>query len=348
MSSSGMSIAEHIDELRIRTIHIVICIAIITIFSMSFGIKAVVLPVMLPFIENASQQNNNNNNLTYIKLYYPFPDPFDNVALQLTSFMKDTLLPSGVKLIQTAPGQVFFAQVHISILIGIICSLPIVIREILGFVSPAFDQIKRKGETGDRRVDGSTRSDNDDDDVDSNIDDDKSNNIDIKDSIDGNISNVRQTKKEHRKNRPSSLSRINLIKVILPMFLLFIFGVVFSYILVIPFTLNFLYKYGESIGAETFLTVNDFITFVLQFILGFGIAFQLPVLMYALSLSGLTDSKFWQKNFRYAIIIITIFGAIITPDGSGVTMWFIALPLIALYAVGIVMIRRKELNTITP
>jgi len=325
MSSSGMSIAEHIDELRIRTIHIIICIAIITIFSMSFGIKTVVLPVMLPSIENASQQNNNtNNNFTNITLYYPFPAPFDNIALQLTSFMQATLLPSEVKLIQTAPGQVFFAQVHISILIGIICSLPIVIREILGFVSPAFDQIKRKGETGDRRVAGSTRTDYDDDDV------------------DGNISNVRQTKKEHRKIRSSSLSRIRLIKAILPMFLLFIFGVVFSYILVIPFTLNLLYKYGESVGAETFLTVNDFITFVLQFILGFGIAFQLPVLMYVLSLSGLTDSKFWQKNFRYAIIIITIFGAIITPDGSGVTMWFIALPMIALYAVGIVMIRRKE------
>ena len=333
MSSSGMSIAEHIDELRIRTIHIVICIAIITIFSMSFGIKTVVLPVMIPSIENASQQNNNtNNNFTNITLYYPFPAPFDNIALQLTSFMQATLLPSEVKLIQTAPGQVFFAQVHISILIGIICSLPIVIREILGFVSPAFDQIKRKGETGD--------------DVDGNIDDAKSNNNGIKDSIDGNISNVRQTKKEHRKIRSSPLSRIRLIKAILPMFLLFIFGVVFSYILVIPFTLNLLYKYGESIGAETFLTVNDFITFVLQFILGFGIAFQLPVLMYVLSLSGLTDSKFWQKNFRYAIIIITIFGAIITPDGSGVTMWFIALPMIALYAVGIVMIRRKEHDVI--
>lgn len=329
MSSSGMSIAEHIDELRIRTIHIVICIAIITIFSMSFGIKTIVLPVMLPSIENASQQNNNtNNNFTNITLYYPFPAPFDNIALQLTSFMQATLLPSEVKLIQTAPGQVFFAQVHISILIGIICSLPIVIREILGFVSPAFDQIKRKGETGDRRVAGSTRTDYDDDDV------------------DGNITNVRQIKKEHRKIRSSPLSRIRLIKAILPMFLLFIFGVVFSYILVIPFTLNLLYKYGESVGAETFLTVNDFITFVLQFILGFGIAFQLPVLMYVLSLSGLTDSKFWQKNFRYAIIIITIFGAIITPDGSGVTMWFIALPMIALYAVGIVMIRRKEVSTI--
>jgi sec-independent protein translocase protein TatC len=306
MSSSGMSIAQHVDELRIRLIHIIICIVIITIFSMSFGIKTAVVPISLP--------SGDGSQLNFVKLYYPYPDPLDNIALQLTSFMKDTLLPSEVKFIQTAPGQVFFAQVYISLLIGLICSLPIVIREIFGFISPAFVQIKGKGETGD-------------DDVQNNIN-----------------NNLRQAKKEHARSS-SSLSKINIIKILLPVFLLFIFGVVFSYLLVIPFTLNFLYSYGESIGAETFLTVNDFITFVLQFV--FGIAFQLPIIMYLLSLSGLTDSKFWQKNFRYAIIIITIFGAVITPDGSGVTMWFVALPMIALYAVGIIAIRRKEANKIT-
>ncbi len=311
MSSSGMSIAEHIDELRIRLIHIIICIVIITIFSMSFGIKTAVVPIALP--------SGDGSQLNFVKIYYPYPDPLDNIALQLTSFMKDTLLPSEVKFIQTAPGQVFFAQVYISLLIGLICSLPIVIREIFGFISPAFAQIKRKGETGE---DGN-------DDVQNNIN-----------------NNLKQTKKGHARSS-SSLSKINIIKIFLPVFLLFIFGVVFSYLLVIPFTLNFLYSYGESIGAETFLTVNDFITFVLQFVLGFGIAFQLPIIMYLLSLSGLTDSKFWQKNFRYAIIIITIFGAVITPDGSGVTMWFVALPMIALYAIGIIAIRRKEANKIT-
>jgi sec-independent protein translocase protein TatC len=323
-----MSVAEHIDELRIRIIRIIICIAIITIFSMSFGIKTAVIPIGLPS-QDADQQN-------YLKLYYPYPNPFDNIALQLTSFMKDTLLPSEVELIQTAPGQVFFAQVHISLLIGLTCSLPIVFKEIFGFVSPAFDQIRRKREIGHTNV--ASTADHDDNDNDDDGDDD--------DAAQSNISNnLQQAKKEHDRIS-SSLSKIKLFKVILPMSLLFIFGVVFSYLLVIPFTLNFLYKYGESIGAETFLTVNDFITFVLQFILGFGIAFQLPVLMYALSLSGLTDSKFWQKNFRYAIIIMIIFGAVITPDGSGVTMWFIALPMIALYALGIMAIRRKENNEI--
>jgi sec-independent protein translocase protein TatC len=293
---------------------------------MSFGIKTAVVPIALP--------SGDGSQLNFIKLYYPYPDPLDNIALQLTSFMKDTLLPSEVKFIQTAPGQVFFAQVYISLLIGLICSLPIVIREIFGFISPAFHQIKRKGETGDTNVAARKADDNV---YDGDDDDDAQNNIN---------NNLKQAKKGHARSS-SSLSKINIIKIVLPVFLLFIFGAVFSYLLVIPFTLNFLYSYGESIGAETFLTVNDFITFVLQFILGFGIAFQLPIIMYLLSLSGLTDSKFWQKNFRYAIIIITIFGAVITPDGSGVTMWFVALPMIALYAVGIIAIRRKEANKIT-
>jgi sec-independent protein translocase protein TatC len=296
MSSSGMSVAEHFNELRIRLIHIVICIAIITIFAMSFGIQSTTLPIAIPSWDGGGPQQN-------LRIYYPIPDPLNNVALQLTSFMKDTLLPTGVKLIQIAPGQVFFAQVHISLLIGLICSLPIIIKEIFGFISPAFDPSKNKDEFQDE-------------------------------------DNVKKKGKK-------SFSRFGLFKVISPIVLLFILGVVFSYVFVIPFTLNFLYKYGESIGAETFLTVNDFITFVLQFVLGFGIAFQLPVIMYVLSLSGVTDSKFWLKNFRYAIIIISVFGAIITPDGSGVTMWFIALPMIALYAIGIVVIRRREGKTIT-
>ena len=315
MSASGMSIAEHFDEMRIRLVRIVICIAIITIISMSFGIKTAIIPIT-PSSQDAGQQQN-------LTLYYLYPDPFNNIALQLTAFMKYTLLPPEVKLIQTAPGQVFFAQVHISLLIGLIFSLPIVIREIFGFISPAFYQTKSSAQFDNR----DTRNTNTEE-----------------EAAQGN---VQQTRKEDGKKRKRSFSKIDLFKIISPMFLLFIFGVVFSYVLVIPLTLDFLYKYGESIGAETLLTVSDFIAFVMQFILAFGIAFQLPVLMYALSLSGLTDSKFWQRNLRYAIIIITVFGAIITPDGTGITMWFIALPMIGLYALGIIAIRRKEGNAIT-
>ena len=267
-----MSIREHIDELRSRLLRIVISIMIITIFSMSFGIKTFTL--YYPIVDT-----NNNNSSNGIQLFYPYPDPFHNIAIQITSFMEKTLLPPEVDLIQTAPGQAFFAQVYVSLLVGIIGSIPIIIKEIFGFISPAI----------------------------------------------GN-----QTKK------------IGIINVFLPIVSLCITGIVFSYIVVIPFTLNFLYKYGQSIGVATFLNINDFISFVLQFFLGFGIAFELPIIMYAIALTDIIDTRFWRKNFRYAALVLVIFGAIITPDGSGITMWFVSGPMIALYLLGMAAIERRD------
>ena len=123
---------------------------------------------------------------------------------------------------------------------------------------------------------------------------------------------------------------------------LFIVGCVFSYNFVIPYILDFLYRYGESAGLVTFLNVIDFVTFVLQFLLAFGLSFQLPLVMYAVTGTGVIEADFWRKNIRYAIVIIVIFGAVITPDGSGVTMWFIAGPMMALYLAGMIMLERKN------
>jgi sec-independent protein translocase protein TatC len=132
------------------------------------------------------------------------------------------------------------------------------------------------------------------------------------------------------------------LNIILPTILLFIIGVIFSYILVIPFVLDFLYSYGQAIGVETFLNIDSFISFVLQFFLGFGIAFELPMIMYAIALTGIVNALFWRKNFRYAIILFVIFGAIITPDGSGITMWLVTLPMLLLYVIGMIVIEKRE------
>src|SRR5207302_106559 len=88
---------------------------------------------------------------------------------------------------------------------------------------------------------------------------------------------------------------------------------------------NLLILYGDS-----------FIDFVLLFTLAFGIAFQLPVLMYGLTVLGIVPANFWKKYWRFATIAIVVFGAIITPDGSGITMFLVALPMLALYAGGYV------------
>ena len=64
--------------------------------------------------------------------------------------------------------------------------------------------------------------------------------------------------------------------------------------------------------------------------------------MFILSASGFISLQFWIKNFKYALLIIILFGAIITPDGSGITMWFIPIPMLLLYALGIAIIKLKK------
>jgi len=213
-----------------------------------------------------------------INVFYPTPEPLNNIAAQITDYLRINLVPENVQLIQTAPGQAFFAQVYIAALVGVLIAMPVIIKEAVSFLKPAL----------------------------------KENEIHVGRSIS------------------------------FPALGLFISGCLFSFFLVIPYILEFLYRYGESAGLVTFLNVMDFVTFVLQFLLAFGISFQLPLIMYAITASGMTDSKFWKKNIRYAVIIIVIFGAIITPDGSGVTMWFIAGPMIALYLAGMAFIERRE------
>lgn len=251
-------IGKHLEELRKRIIRIVLVIGIVTACLLSLHIESI--------------------QIEQITLYYPTLDPLNNISAQITNYMKTNLVPESVQLIQTAPGQAFFAQVYIAALVGIVIGMPVIIVELVSFIKPAL----------------------------------KENEIKISRSIS------------------------------LPALGLFIVGCVFSYYFVIPYILEFLYRYGESAGLVTFLNIMDFVTFVLQFLLAFGFSFQLPIVMYAVSASGIIDADFWRKNIRYAIVIIVIFGAVITPDGSGITMWFVSIPMMALYMVGMIIIERKE------
>jgi sec-independent protein translocase protein TatC len=62
--------------------------------------------------------------------------------------------------------------------------------------------------------------------------------------------------------------------------------------------------------------------------------------MYGISLTDIISPSFWRKNFRYAALIMVIFGALITPDGSGLTLWLIAAPMILLYLAGMLVVER--------
>ena len=280
-----MTIGEHLDELRFRLIRVAVAMLVLTAFCLSFGLTTIHLsfdPSSGMITLNESPNDGEDQVATdaiHFTIYYPYYNPFDNVAIQLTTFMKNTLLPPEVSLIQTAPGQAFFSQVYIAILLSILISMPLIIRELYAFISPAFGK--------------STKS-------------------------------------------------VLAVKTFVPTILLFILGVIFSYLLVIPLILNFLYAYGESIGVATFFSITEFFPFVLQLLVALGLAFELPAIMYALSLTGVVDAAFWRKNFRYAVIIFVIFGAIITPDGGGVSMWLVVAPMIVLYLAGLVVVKKSR------
>jgi len=130
--------------------------------------------------------------------------------------------------------------------------------------------------------------------------------------------------------------------LVIPASLLFALGVFFSYIYVTPIGIDFLYKYGTALGARTFITIEDFISFTLLFLVGLGLAFQLPIIMWFLTKMGIVEPNFWWENFRYAFVAMVIFGAVITPDGSGITMWLVAGPMIILYLITYLLLKRRS------
>jgi sec-independent protein translocase protein TatC len=73
-----------------------------------------------------------------------------------------------------------------------------------------------------------------------------------------------------------------------------------------------------------------------------GIMFLLPVFMVFLSFLGIVKPCFWKNNWRYALLIFLIFSAIITPDGTGITMIMLSAPLAGLYFLGTIVTMKKS------
>jgi len=84
----------------------------------------------------------------------------------------------------------------------------------------------------------------------------------------------------------------------------------------------------------------------LGFVVLFGFSYQLPLIMLDLTEIKAIKSNFCKNNFRYIVMILILFGAFITPDGSRITMWFVVGPLLLLYLIGLVIVKWKFNNSI--
>jgi len=115
---------------------------------------------------------------------------------------------------------------------------------------------------------------------------------------------------------------------------LFLTGASFGYFWVLPGALKILIlDFGNKF--QPMVTIEEYTSFFLSIILGLGISFELPILIFFLALFGLVSPGFLWKNIRYAILAVFILAAIICPSPDPWTMCVYAIPMLALYLVGI-------------
>jgi sec-independent protein translocase protein TatC len=114
---------------------------------------------------------------------------------------------------------------------------------------------------------------------------------------------------------------------------LFSAGGYFGYRIAYPRALKFLIEFSSQFTPM--ITIGEYTSLFLSIILGMGLIFELPILVFFLSLMGIVSPRFMLNNFRYAILIIFIIAAIVTPTPDVVNMIIFASPMIALYGLSI-------------
>lgn len=114
---------------------------------------------------------------------------------------------------------------------------------------------------------------------------------------------------------------------------LFLGGANFAYWVVLPKALLFFDEFAESVGAKQMWEISEYITFSTRFILVFGIAFELPVIVMALVKLDILNFKIMKNTWRHALVAITLFAAVITPTPDVLTLMLMSGPLYFLYAI---------------
>jgi sec-independent protein translocase protein TatC len=114
---------------------------------------------------------------------------------------------------------------------------------------------------------------------------------------------------------------------------LFTGGGYFGYRIVYPRTLGFLIDFGKQF--QPMITIGEYTSLFMSIVLGMGLIFEMPILIFFLALMGIVSAGFMLKNFRYAILIIFIIAAIVTPTPDVLNMCIFAAPMVGLYAISI-------------
>jgi len=127
--------------------------------------------------------------------------------------------------------------------------------------------------------------------------------------------------------------------------LLFVIGMLFSYFLIVPLTINFFSSYQVSESVANSITLSSYISTVVSLTLATGLVFELPIVVFFLTKVGLLTPVFMKKNRKYVLVILLTIAAIITPPDI-FSQILVTLPLMLLYELSIFIssrvVKKKE------
>jgi sec-independent protein translocase protein TatC len=124
---------------------------------------------------------------------------------------------------------------------------------------------------------------------------------------------------------------------------LFVAGIAFGYFIMLPHVLDFLIGFQGPV--KPLISINEYFDLILMVLLGLGLIFEMPILIFFLSLFGIVTPKFLIQNSKYAILLITVAAAVLTPTPDALTMLIFMAPMVGLYFAGVgvswVVVRRR-------
>lgn len=123
----------------------------------------------------------------------------------------------------------------------------------------------------------------------------------------------------------------------LAIFGLFLLGMLFSYFLILPATLEASLYFNQLLGLDTIWTAKSYYGMVVWMCLGVGLAFEFPLVLVLLQHLGVVETRIFREGRRYAVVIVMIVAALITPGGDPVSLALLCLPMYGMYEVAILV-----------
>ncbi|MFZ5917436.1 MAG: twin-arginine translocase subunit TatC [Chloroflexota bacterium] len=118
----------------------------------------------------------------------------------------------------------------------------------------------------------------------------------------------------------------------------FLAGVAFAYFLMLPAAVKFLYSFLQEV-AQPFWSLDTYLSMVTRLIFWVGMAFETPLIVFFLAKMGVISTEMLTRNRKYAMVVVAVLAAVITPTPDPVNMGLVMLPLILLYEIGILLSR---------